>query len=140
LFFVREHDNYIVHKASNERKKEIFLAEMKIQPFFFFFFIKSRYFFLLFFIKLPPPCLCFASASSKRRRHEKYDERRRRRRNDRRTARVRATRPRVAENLFTRGLETGKDVIETFAVGHRATVLLAREDENENGGVVDARE
>ena len=40
-----------------------------------------------------------------------------------------------------RGLETGEDfIVETFADGRRATVLDAREDENENGGVVDARE
>ena len=53
---------------------------------------------------------------------------------------MRATRRRVNETLFTRGLETGEDFIETFADGARATVLDAREDENENGGVVDARE
>ena len=53
---------------------------------------------------------------------------------------MRATRRRVNETLLTRGLETREDVVETFADGARATVLLAREDENENGGVVDARE
>ena len=50
---------------------------------------------------------------------------------------MRATRYRVTENLFTRGLETGEDVIETFADGRRATVLDTREDENEKKKTVE---
>ena len=118
---------------------------MKKQPFFLLFFMQLReIFFLLFFIKncsflrvVPLFCLNIIILVETT-EDGKYERRNNNER--RRAARVRATRRRVNETLFTRGLETGEDFIETFADGARATVLDAREDENENGGVVDARE
>ena len=128
-----------------EKEIIIFLAKMKKQPFFSFFF--ARYFSPFLHKNCARPCAFVLLRHHHPHQIEtttedgKY-ERRRRNNNDkrRRAARVRATRRRVNETLFTRGLETGEDFIETFADGARATVLDAREDENENGGVVDARE
>jgi hypothetical protein len=149
VLYSRAHQLSSVQRQTKEKRNNNIFSENENPAVFSSFFSCScaRYFFSSFFLHkkllfsprcafvLPLNIIILVETTTEDGKYERRNNNERRR-----AARVRATRRRVNETLFTRGLETGEDFIETFADGARATVLDAREDENENGGVVDARE